>query len=244
MLIDGVGMDRTVQIRIFHPEYTGGTQNYTRPLLPAGRQLLLSHYDQLREKHTARALEKMYVVPDANDPKKQATTSAITSHIRLELLQSKIALYGVKNGKHPGGAGIILCNEHYRHMLQEQCGIDSTSADMTFLTGGEIKQITEDYYVSYIGTDGERRLEGAVRRDSRCASEPVLAKPITERKTKDGNVEKTLHASGADKLIGCIGKVVIPPGGQLYIYSEYGLQGDANIRVSDYGDPAAEKFEY
>lgn len=244
VLIDGVGMDRTVQIRIFHPEYTGGTQNYTRPLLPAGRQLLLSHYDQLREKHTARALEKMYVVPDANDPKKQATTSAITSHIRSELLQSKIALYGVKNGKHPGGAGIILCNEHYRHMLQEQCGIDSTSADMTFLTGGEIKQITDDYYVSYIGTDGERRLEGTVRRDSRCAPEPVLAKPITERKTKDGNVEKTLHASGADKLIGCIGKVVIPPGGQLYIYSEYGLQGDANIRVSDYGDPATEKFEY
>ena len=244
VLIDGVGMDRTVQIRIFHPEYTGGTQNYTRPLLPAGRQLLLSHYDQLREKHTARALEKMYVVPDANDPKKQATTSAITSHIRSELLQSKIALYGVKNGKHPGGAGIILCNEHYRHMLQEQCGIDSTSADMTFLTGGEIKQITDDYYVSYIGTDGERRLEGAVRRDSRCAPEPVLAKPITERKTKDGNVEKTLHASGADKLIGCIGKVVIPPGGQLYIYSEYGLQGDANIRGSDYGDPATEKFEY
>ena len=244
VLIDGVGMDRTVQIRIFHPEYTGGTQNYTRPLLPAGRQLLLSHYDQLREKHTVRALEKMYVVPDANDPKKQATTSAITSHIRSELLQSKIALYGVKNGKHPGGAGIILCNEHYRHMLQEQCGIDSTSADMTFLTGGEIKQITDDYYVSYIGTDGERRLEGTVRRDSRCAPEPVLAKPITERKTKDGNVEKTLHASGADKLIGCIGKVVIPPGGQLYIYSEYGLQGDANIRVSDYGDPATEKFEY
>ena len=244
VLIDGVGMDRTVQIRIFHPEYTGGTQNYTRPLLPAGRQLLLSHYDQLREKHTARALEKMYVVPDANDPKKQATTSAITSHIRSELLQSKIALYGVKNDKHPGGAGIILCNEHYRHMLQEQCGIDSTSADMTFLTGGEIKQITDDYYVSYIGTDGERRLEGTVRRDSRCAPEPVLAKPITERKTKDGNVEKTLHASGADKLIGCIGKVVIPPGGQLYIYSEYGLQGDANIRVSDYGDPATEKFEY
>ena len=244
VLIDGVGMDRTVQIRIFHPEYTGGTQNYTRPLLPAGRQLLLSHYDQLREKHTARALEKMYVVPDANDPQKQATTSAITSHIRSELLQSKIALYGVKNDKHPGGAGIILCNEHYRHMLQEQCGIDSTSADMTFLTGGEIKQITDDYYVSYIGTDGERRLEGTVRRDSRCAPEPVLAKPITERKTKDGNVEKTLHASGADKLIGCIGKVVIPPGGQLYIYSEYGLQGDANIRVSDYGDPATEKFEY
>lgn len=71
VLIDGVGMDRTVQIRIFHPEYTGGTQNYTKPLLPAGRQLLLSHYDQLREKHTARALEKMYVVPDANDPKKK-----------------------------------------------------------------------------------------------------------------------------------------------------------------------------
>ncbi len=249
VLIDGTGMDRTVRIRIFHPEYTGGTQNYTKPLLPAGRPLLLAHYDYLREKYTVGALKKMYVVPDAKNPKKQAATSAITTYIRTELLHSgisygTIALCGIKSSKRLGGAGIILCNEHYRHMLQEQCGIDSTSADMTFLTGGEINQITDDYYVSYIGADGEHRLEGAARRDSRFAPEPAPTKPITERKTEDGKLEKVLHAAGADRLTGCLGKIVIPPGGQLYIYSEYGLQGDANIRVSDYGDPATEKFEY
>ena len=191
----------------------------------------------------------MYVVPDAKNPKKQAATSAITTYIRTELLHSgisygTIALCGIKSSKRLGGAGIILCNEHYRHMLQEQCGIDSTSADMTFLTGGEINQITDDYNVSYIGADGEHRLEGAARRDSRFAPEPAPTKPITERKTEDGKLEKVLHAAGADRLTGCLGKIVIPPGEQLYIYSEYGLQGDANIRVSDYGDPATEKFEY
>ena len=69
-------------------------------------------------------------------------------------------------------------------------------------------------------------------------------KPITERKTEAGMVEKTLHAAGADKLIGCIGKVVIPPGGQLYIYSEYGLQGDIKVRTPGCDNSAAEKFEY
>lgn len=169
VLIDGTGMDRTVRIRIFHPEYTGGTQNYTKPLLPAGRPLLLAHYDYLREKYTVGALKKMYVVPDAKNPKKQAATSAITTYIRTELLHSgisygTIALCGIKSSKRLGGAGIILCNEHYRHMLQEQCGIDSTSADMTFLTGGEIKQITDDYYVSYIGSNGVQGATSSIKK--------------------------------------------------------------------------------
>ena len=249
VLIDGSGAGRTVQIRLFHPDYNSGTQNYTKPLLPAGRQLLLAHYDYLRGKYTVGALKKMYVVPDSENPKKQTATSAITEHIRSELLHSgisygTIAQCGIKSSNCPGGAGIILCHEHYIHMLSEQCGFEPASAEMAFMTGKEIPQMTDDYYVSYIGSDGARRLEGAARRDSRFAPEPAPTNPITEHKTEDGKVEKVLHAAGTDKLTGCLGKIVIPPGGQLYVYSAYGLQGDVNVRTPGCDVSEAKKFEY
>lgn len=249
ILIDGDGPERSVQIRNFQEDYNGGTQNYTRPLLPAGRQLLLLQYDQLRETHTKKALQSMYVVPDAQNPKEKANKSAITAYIRTELLHSGIryetlSMCGIGNAKRLGGAGIVLCHEHYKHMLTEQCGIEPSSAEMMYMMGKRIVQITDDYYVSYIGADGKHRLKGYVRRDSRFAPEPAPTKPITEHKTEDGKVEKVLHAAGADKLTGCLGKIVIPPGGQLYVYSEYGLQGDIKVRTPGCDDSATEKLEY
>lgn len=249
ILINGTGIDRTVRIRNFHTDYTGGTKNYTRPLLSVGRQLLLAQYDILCGKYTVGALKKMYVVPDCNNPKKQASQNAITAHIKSELLHSgityeTIALCGKKKDKRPGGAGMVLCHEHYVHMLEEHCGFEPSSAEMAFMTGKRIDQITDDYYVSYIGADGERRLEGAVRRDSRFAPKPISTEPIIEQKISDNEVEKVICAAGAEKLTGCIGKIVIPPGGQLYICSEYGLQGDIKVRIPDCDDSEAVTFEY
>ncbi len=248
VLIEGEGAKRTVRIRNFHPNYKSGTQNFTRPLLPPGRFPLLAHYDFLRATYTAKALKGMYVVPDAKNPQKQANKSAITAYIRSELLQSGIRYEilvscNIQNPKSPGGVGIVLCREHYAYMLEEQCGIEPSSGEKAFMLGEEINQVTDNYYVSYIGADGVHRLEGLVRRDSRFAPEPASEEPITEQVLNDGGIEKTLNAAGADKLTGCLGKLVIPPGGQLNIYSTYGLHGDIKARISGHNDLELKKFD-
>jgi hypothetical protein len=240
---------RKVLIRNFREQLTGGTHNFTRPPLPETTDFILQQYDFLRQKYSESALTKMYVVPDSHNPKKRVPEKTITAYIRSELIHSGIsyktlAEYSDGNSKKPGGAGITLLHENYDHVLADECGVDIHSGYGCFLRGKVIPNVTDDYYYSFIREDGAHALDGLVRRDGRFSPEPEPGDPITETIQDDGTVEETIHSGGPNKLTGCTGKIILPPGGRVRVKSSHGFQGDLQSRQPGGRPKEVKKSEY
>lgn len=235
-------------IRLFKRENTGATHNFSRPPLPAYRDLILARLAYLKDRYKEEKIQRMYLVPSDNSGESPMPASKITTYLRTTLLHagidySKLAAC-VADGRHKlGGAGLKLLQDHYETILREECGVDLSSGIGHFLCGKAIFDTTTDSYRSLISEDGKHVLQGLIRRDAHLCTEELdrELKPVI---WEDGEkIIVDLPAAGLGNLTGGLIPIKMHAGERLSVittqesnevsYIGYGFSGDITADISN-----------
>lgn len=253
ILVEDLENERTVIIRNIKPEYTGGVHDFSRPPLPAGKQLILMKRDLLSKEYSESELMELYLVHQPGEPKKAISETKASEELRTCLKKAKVhfseAFVIGKSGvekeaySYNGQAIIQLLHDHYASILEEQCGVDLSSGLGHFLRGELIKDTTTSFYTSLTGEDGKFLLEAILRRDRRFSPACPFVAP-QEELTADGEIITAVPSWGKDYISAGEVEFVLRPGESLKLEAHYGVCG--NLIILDPDDPNAvlPRFEY
>lgn len=220
-----------VVVTNIHMERAGGTQDFSRPVLPRVADVIKMRLSRLKSEYDATTLAGMPVVSTVNDPtKKMASQAIIQTAVRMlkAVSVTNMMFAALRAEDQTMAAATKLLSKSYARLLTEKSNIFSDTGTFNFLTDTSLgSDTTSKNYTSFTSKSGEARLHDILM----SAAKVKKHRKKRDVAENDHKTTVTVYPDFSDEYAVMKGQIVVPPGGVVYITCKHGVEGSYTAAI-------------